>query len=563
MRKLLLQFISVVMILSLLLGGCVPATPQAENKPEEVAPVEEVTKTSVEEKATATSVPVASGPIPIRIFTNQGSDQDLETNSFTKEAEKMFNLDITWELTTTDIGSANEKRQLSLASGDYPDLYLLSDYVEPFSQADLLNYGKQGIFLPLNDLIDQFAPNLKAALEKHPYFAAITYAPDGKIYGIGHWYECYHCNYAQKIWINTTWLDKLGLKTPTTTEEFRAVLEAFKTQDPNGNGIADEIPMTAAVGQGSPITMLMNAFIYDDLTTHLIMQKGKVDINANKPEWKEGLGYIQGLVKDGLLDPGAFTQNWEALQKIGNNDPQILGVGGLFPWYVAEKYQNDYWAVPPLIGPHGVQYAAYTPSAPAGAHFVLTNKASPEAQVAAIKMLDYFFTLDGFLRAGWGEEGKDWRKPGPDDVALNEKLPPVFANIPLKPDEKPHNSQWEKIAIYYWPMEWFQGWVAAKDVRSPEGFERKLQEATYLYDGKHPEEVFPHWAIWIDPEQADETAMLKQNITDYINQNALQFVTGSKDIDKEWDAYVAGFETLNLTRYLELMQQAYDRTYKK
>jgi len=376
MRKLLLQFISVVMILSLLLGGCVPATPQAENKPEEVAPVE-VTKTSVEEKATATSVPVASGPIPIRIFTNQGSDQDLETNSFTKEAEKMFNLDITWELTTTDIGSANEKRQLSLASGDYPDLYLLSDYVEPFSQADLLNYGKQGIFLPLNDLIDQFAPNLKAALEKHPYFAAITYAPDGKIYGIGHWYECYHCNYAQKIWINTTWLDKLGLKTPTTTEEFRAVLEAFKTQDPNGNGIADEIPMTAAVGQGSPITMLMNAFIYDDLTTHLIMQKGKVDINANKPEWKEGLGYIQGLVKDGLLDPGAFTQNWEALQKIGNNDPQILGVGGLFPWYVAEKYQNDYWAVPPLIGPHGVQYAAYTPSAPAGAHFVLTNKASP------------------------------------------------------------------------------------------------------------------------------------------------------------------------------------------
>ena len=30
-----------------------------------------------------------------------------------------------------------------------------------------------------------------------------------------------------------TWLDNLGLETPTTTDELKAVLEAFATQDPN------------------------------------------------------------------------------------------------------------------------------------------------------------------------------------------------------------------------------------------------------------------------------------------------------------------------------------------
>ena len=45
--------------------------------------------------------------------------------------------------------------------------------------------------------------------------------------------------------MNSDWLETLGLEQPTTPEELRTVLEAFKTQDPNGNGKADEIPLSA------------------------------------------------------------------------------------------------------------------------------------------------------------------------------------------------------------------------------------------------------------------------------------------------------------------------------
>src|SRR5215207_4896204 len=65
------------------------------------------------------------------------------------------------------------------------------------------------------------------------------------------------------------------------------------------------------------LPFLMNGFIYDDDRTYLLLKDGKADLAANKPEWKEGLSYIKSLSDAGLIDPGAFTQNAEALKKIG------------------------------------------------------------------------------------------------------------------------------------------------------------------------------------------------------------------------------------------------------
>lgn len=47
---------------------------------------------------------------------------------------------------------------------------------------------------------------------------------------------------SQGLYIRRDWLNNLNLKVPNTMEEFYKTLKAFKTQDPNGNGIPDEIP---------------------------------------------------------------------------------------------------------------------------------------------------------------------------------------------------------------------------------------------------------------------------------------------------------------------------------
>lgn len=59
------------------------------------------------------------------------------------------------------------------------------------------------------------------------------------------------------------------------------------------------------------------------------------------------------------------------------------------------------------------------------------------------------------------------------------------------------NTSWKAIAVYYNPVEFYDGQVQGMDIYSDEGYARRLQEATYLYDGKKPEEVFPYWRLWI------------------------------------------------------------------
>lgn len=54
------------------------------------------------------------------------------------------------------------------------------------------------------------------------------------------------------------------------------------------------------------------------------------------------------------------------------------------------------------------------------------------------------------------------------------------------------------------------------------------------------------------------TALLKININKYIEENIVQFVTGSKNVDKDWNHYLNGFQTLQIDRYLEIYQKAYD-----
>src|SRR5690349_6367426 len=132
------------------------------------------------------------------------------------------------------------------------------------------------------------------------------------------------------MWINNEWLQKLNMPMPRTTEEFKYVLEAFKNQDPNSNGKKDEVPLSGSVGivDTNIIPFLMNGFIYDDGKKSLLLKNGKLDFAANKPEWKQGLEYMRSLYKDGLIDPGAFTQNGDAYQKLGDNaGAEILGAG--------------------------------------------------------------------------------------------------------------------------------------------------------------------------------------------------------------------------------------------
>jgi fructooligosaccharide transport system substrate-binding protein len=513
----------------------------------------------------------ADGKVIIDVFAPADADTNLNTNPVTKNMSDKFKIQFRWQTTTYDAGPAKEKRQVALASGDYPDMFFLIPWVDGFTKAEVQKLGKQGVAVPLENLIKENAPNIQKALDSNKTLKAMSTAPDGHIYALPQWADCFHCTYPDKLWINSTWLKKLNLPMPKTTEELRAVLRAFKTRDPNGNGKADEIPMTTDTQDGALIAYLMGAFAFDPVGANngvrslLVLNGDKVDTPVNKPNWREGLKYINSLYKEGLIDPASFTQNAEALQATGNN-PAAVQIGSsplLHPYIFVSPGSKDgrdkqYDAAPPLTGPDGKSYTGYNYPTSTGYTFMLTNKSSNEARTAAIKMLDYIYTDEGQLQTWGGPEGVAWKKPGPGDVALDPNTTPMYK--PLPDASVPKNVRWAALAQYNNTLAFRNAQVVPQDIYSDTGYERRLFQATKLYEGHEDKaQVFPEASVWGDPSVAAELATLKTNLDSYVNQGQLAFITGQKNIDTDWDAWVSGLDGVGLKRYLELNQQAYDR----
>ena len=53
---------------------------------------------------------------------------------------------------------------------------------------------------------------------------------------------------------------------------------------------------------------------------------------------------------------------------------------------------------------------------------------------------------------------------------------------------------------------------------------------------------------------------LNFSIKDVQKEYMVQFITGAKDIDAEWDGYISALNNVGLERYLELLQKAYDES---
>ena len=69
------------------------------------------------------------------------------------------------------------------------------------------------------------------------------------IYTYGDNNECFHCRYQNRMYIYMPWVEALNDgHIPETTDELYEYLKKVKNEDPNGNGLADEVPMSGFIG---------------------------------------------------------------------------------------------------------------------------------------------------------------------------------------------------------------------------------------------------------------------------------------------------------------------------
>jgi putative aldouronate transport system substrate-binding protein len=496
---------------------------------------------------------------------------DFNDNEFTKWYENLTNIHVNY-VSVPEIGD-REAANLLLAAGEYPDVIM---HVH-LNDADVINYGNQGIFIPLNDLLDKHGYFLKKSFERYPDLPQALYMPDGNIYGLPNINDAYHSRYTQKAWINEKWLAVLNLKTPTTTDEFYTVLKAFKTRDPNGNGRADEIPMMGAYQQGiwrlDPYVFLLNSFVYFDPDTgkpsgFLEMNNGRVGFVPMLDDYREGLRYIAKLISEDLLDPASLTQNLTQFKRLGTNvETPLLGVFTDFIWGNAVGSSDDtpdrradyYPALAPLAGPKGVRYTPLESTPYGTAMAVITDHCKDPA--LAMRWLDGLFNEDVTKASQFGIKGVNWDDAPRGSLGINGE-PAIWQILqPLAVEGDRNTGRDVFIGNRYSELRLGQLMDFSDPLAQFETEPKLYRETRDKYvPYAAPDKVVPR-ILYFTPQEVTEYSRLKEQINTYARENLIAFITGNKNPDRDWNSYIAEFQKLELTRYLQYVQTAYDRQY--
>ena len=489
-----------------------------------------------------TGLPIVDQPLTLRIVAQKAGSltPNFDQMELFKRLEPQTNIHIEW----TNIANADyqDKKNLILASGDLPDAF----WNTGFNEQDIITYGGNGTLIPLEGLIDQYAPNLKKVFERRPELKQAVTAPDGHIYTLPFAIEFQDIGATPFFHvINKAWLDKLNLKMPTTLDELHDVLVAFKTQDPNGNGKADEVPFSFIFNWWcADIGDLFGAFGMPDNLDHRIVRDGKVIYTAVQPEYKEAIAYFHTWYQEGLIDPEAFSQDTKVYLAKGKTQDVTLGS---YIWWEIEEVvgpdrAKDYALVPPLAGPDGTRLVGHSNGSPYGrGAFAITNvNKYPEITMRWIDLM-----YDPYMSAQviWGPLGIIYERDA-NGMLVNKPLPQGVSMGEFRQTVAP-----EGVGVIL--AEDF-GTVVDMEPRA----KQRIKDLNAIYRPYMEDEWYPN--VFFTPEEAEQLSTLETDIKNFVNQQRAKWLVDG-GIEQEWDGYVAQLQQMGLDQMVKIYQAALDR----
>lgn len=465
--------------------------------------------------------------------------KDMETM---KAYEDMTN--IHFKYVTPPLSDFQTKLNLAFASEDIGDIIYGAgtDNLTPAMEVD---YGEQGVLLPLEDLIEEHAPNLKKLLEERPDIKKSITTIDGHIYSLPMVSEETTASwYTGPLWYNGQWLDALDVKElPKTTDEFYELLTRFKEEDPNGNGKADEIPLLD-VKMNSARPWLLGAFGIKEWGIE--ENDGKVRYSPMESEYKEYLAYMNKLFEEKLLDPETFSQSDEQ-KKAKGQDNKV----GVFPdWFSffttgekEEEADNN-----PMFHPltSHVSDEAVIPRNTGftrGAFSISKNNPNPEA---SIRWIDYFYSQEGWEFINMGPEGFLWTWA--DEEGGTRELLDVPEEF-----ESSEDYRGSLTPDYGITTPSLRGSIEGKEQTD---FEKFIESETN--DKIEPFAEVPFPLVYLTSKEQKEVNTIEIDLKSYVEQMEAKFITGVEPLSN-WDNYVETIEKMNIDKYIEIYQKAYDR----
>lgn len=481
-----------------------------------------------------------------------------------------YNINLEVEYITYD--TLTERKNLMLAANDLPDIMVNCE----FTTADLVKYGaEEGMFLQMDDYLNEtLTPNILEYMVDD--VKASCTATDGHIYTL----PCIqdinsgNNNVKGRLFINSAWLEKVGLEIPRTLDEFVEAMYAIKEADPAGVGSENLYPFGGGEDETTNSSWyILNALGYicygmDMYGLSPALRDGEVVIPCYDMDvFKEYLTLMNQFYTDGIIAPDFFTLDTTRLNAymnggqtaMYNNAPYLAGIENWAEYEACYPLTSEWQTEPEL---------AAAKSTVIGGFVISAETEYPEL---CMRLGNAFFNnTDDYCAGLYGGYGTD------TEYAfdyLQKQYWPETHTYSVDTTKTPDNmGNWPYTVQYLNGNTWNIGAMLL-----PESVEKLVREVHGYEDAEivddklginswresFDENMMPYTVngfpsnLYAPTETRERLDYLETVIEPYAEEQIALFISGKRDLS-EVDAFKEELKNLGMEEVLELYTELYE-----
>ncbi len=458
--------------------------------------------------------------------------------------EMQERLGVTLTFQQPPAGQEVDQFNLMIAGDDLPDMISTGWVEDGLFVGGLDKYIDDGVIVPLNDLIEDYAPDYKKALETVvlPEERKNFYTDEGNLcgfYAISPYEEwCYN-----GLLYRQDWMDELGLENPKTFAEVENVLTQFRDQKGAKNPLC--FPSNGIDGFSG---MFLHAW---DVGPGFYNDNGTVKYGPIQPGFKEYLTLMHDWYEKGLIDQDFATRDEESLKRLmtsGESGAVIHSADTVGAWMegISTMMGGNYVSED---GTKEIQYRLKTyQKRPPFGFFITSACESPEAAAA---FLNYGYTEEGYMLANYGIEGETYELTGDVYTYNGIDYPAIeYTDKMLNNPDYPVLDAIAKFKMHIGPFIRFEHEGNPAMNMTNAGIRQAWTE------GAGTDLVLP--PVTLTAEEGKEAARIQNQTSTYQDTAVLEFIMGKRDLS-EFDQYVADMQQLGIDQVTAYYQAALER----
>ncbi|MDD3212798.1 MAG: extracellular solute-binding protein [Eubacteriales bacterium] len=477
--------------------------------------------------------------------------QSYDEHPVVKKVEELTGLNLKFIHPPT--GDDGTFFNMTIASGDYPDIFITSDFSDSYP-GGIEGAIQDGVLADNDSLVRKYAKNFLYSLAQADEDTYRNTADDEGKLTLG---TCFLCDYLlgnsnMGFIARKDILDKYGLEVPKTVDELTAVLRSLKENGievPMALGTLDDFRYTCSNFLSGPFGVVMNDYQVDE--------NGKVFYSRANEGYKAYLEQMAAWYSEGLIDRDFVNRDVSDALKMFYNDRTAFCVIG--NWQTTEilslgKAENPDFEIYPVRVPRLTdpeqEFNLGDPLAQGGVGNMLIS-ATCEHPKEAAKFLDYLYDMDTAELAYYGTGEQE---DGTTTYVKNDDGTLSYGNAIMDNPDWPYETIRHKYTLQIFQLQLLEG---------PESFEYsdpmcqtcwdEWSYKTYDRSGRLPSSV---------SRTVEEDTVYTNNQVDietYSDEMIYKFITGSLNIEENWDSFVSTMYDMGLAENEAIQQAAYER----